>query len=264
MKNKIIIWMLGMIFFSCQKEIDLNLNSANSKIVIEGEILQNETAQVKISKTVDVDDANSYPAVSGAIVIIKDDLGNTEQLLETASGVYETSLLKGTEGRTYTLEVTVENNVYSAQSTMPQKVNLDDVKISISTFSPPGQTEDNYIVYPQFIDPLELGNNYRFIQSKNGEADPTIIVANDNIDNGVANSRPIFSQDFELKKGDTLTLEMMCIDKATYDYFFSLNQSQGNGPGGGTTPANPVSNIQGGALGYFSAYTSQKKIVLVN
>jgi hypothetical protein len=56
---------------------------------------------------------------------------------------------------------------------------------------------------------------------------------------------------------------MRCIDGPVYDYFFSLNSIQGNGPGGGTTPTNPVSNISGGALGYFSAFTVQKVSAVV-
>jgi hypothetical protein len=51
---------------------------------------------------------------------------------------------------------------------------------------------------------------------------------------------------------------MHCIDKVTYDYYYSLTQSSRNGPGGGATPANPITNIEGGALGYFAAFTVQK------
>ena len=141
---------------------------------------------------------------------------------------------------------------------MPTNVKLTGLKVQKSSFSPPGSSSDNYIIYPQFIDPTAFGNNYQFIQSRNGETDKSIIIANDNIGNGLPNSRPILSKDFEIALGDKVTVEMRCIDKPIYDYFFSLNSVQGNGPGGGTIPANPVTNIKGGALGYFSAHTVQK------
>jgi hypothetical protein len=69
----------------------------------------------------------------------------------------------------------------------------------------------------------------------------------------------VFSRDFEVKKGDVVTVEMQCLDKESYDYFYSLFSIGNNGPG--ATPTNPVSNISGGELGYFSAYTSQKQTI---
>ena len=50
----------------------------------------------------------------------------------------------------------------------------------------------------------------------------------------------------------------------TVEYWFSLMQQQGNGPGGGTTPSNPPSNFDNNALGYFSAHTTQVKQIIVN
>lgn len=244
---------------SCEKEIELDLNSSNSKYVIEGEIPQNEVATIKITKTVNFSDSNNFPAVKGAIVTITNEMGITEQLIETSAGIYKTQKLKGEEGKTYTLSIKADGNTFTAKSTMPKAVKLTGLKTSLSSFAPPGAaSSDNYTVFPQFIDPVELGNSYRFIQTCNGELDKSILIANDNIGNGQPNSRPIFSQGFDIKLGDKVTVEMRCIDMPVYDYFYSLTSIQGNGPGGGTTPTNPVSNISGGALGYFSAFTVQK------
>lgn len=254
---------LTLLLFSCEKEITLDLNSANAKFVIEGEIAQNQKASVRISKTVDFTKSNNFPAVKGANLSLSDGSGNTEQLVETSAGVYQSQKIIGAEGKTYSLTVSAEGSTFTAQTTMPANVKLTGLKVQKSSFSPPGSTSDNYIIYPQFIDPTAFGNSYRFIQTRNGETDKSIIIANDNIGNGLPNSRPILSRDFEIVLGDKVTLEMRCIDKPVYDYFFSLNSVQGNGPGGGTIPANPVTNIKGGALGYFSAHTVQKMSVEV-
>jgi hypothetical protein len=263
--KKIITMVISVITLSsCEKEIELDLNSSNSKYVIEGEMPQNELATVKITNTVNFSDLNNFPIVKGAIVTITDEIGTTEQLIETSTGIYKTQKLKGGEGKTYTLSVKADGNTFTAKSTMPKAVKLTGLKISLSSFAPPGAfSSDNYIVFPQFIDPPQLGNSYRFIQTRNGELDKSIIIANDNIGNGQPNSRFIFSQNFDIKLGDEVTVEMRCIDVPVYDYFFSLNSIQGNGPGGGTTPSNPVSNISGGALGYFSAFTVQKVSAVV-
>jgi hypothetical protein len=264
MKKIIMIVISVIMMSSCEKEIELDLNSSNPKYVIEGEIPQNELATVKITKTVNFSDSNNFPTVKGAIVTITDEIGTTEQLIETSTGIYKTQKLKGSEGKTYTLSVKADGNTFTAKSTMPKAVKLTGLKTSLSSFAPPGaSSSDNYIVFPQFIDPAALGYSYRFIQIRNGELDKSIIIANDNIGNGKPNSRPIFSQNFDIKLGDTITVEMRCIDVPVYDYFFSLNAIQGNGPGGGTTPTNPVSNISGGALGYFSAFTGEKVSAVV-
>ncbi|MCU0469965.1 MAG: DUF4249 domain-containing protein [Arcicella sp.] len=264
--NKITIVFLAVLgLTSCQKEIDIDLNSTNAQVVIEGEITdQNEPYTVKITKTVNFTESNNYPAIKGANVTISDNVGNSEKLIETSAGVYQTSKLRGISGRIYTMTVSAEGKTYTAQSTMPALVKLEDIRVVKSTFRPPTEKEDLYNVFPQFTDPIATGNNYRFIQStdKSGK-DNTIIVANDNVENGQPNSRPIFSRDFKIKVGDILTLEMRTIDRPTYNYLFTLVQIAGNGPGGGTTPSNPDSNIIGGALGYFSAYTVQKKTIVV-
>jgi hypothetical protein len=250
---------------SCQDEIEIDLNSSNPKVVIEGAITNlNEPNTIKITKTVNFSDPNTYPAVRGAKVTINDNLGNSEQLTETAAGVYQTKPIKGVSGRTYTLTVVAEGSTFTAQSTMPTQVKLDSLRIMPSTFAPPGGgTNDNYTVFPQFRDPAGVVNSYRFIQSSDKAKDNSILVSNDNIGDGQPYSRPIFSQGFELKKGDKYALEMQCIDKPIYEYFYTLASISGGGPGGGTTPTNPPSNISGGALGYFSAHTVQRVNVVV-
>jgi hypothetical protein len=245
-----------------KKVIDIDLNTTDSKVVIEGIITdQNEPFTVTINKTVNFSDANNYPAITKATVTIADDAGNIEVLTETVAGTYKTKKLVGTSGRTYTLTVNAEGKTYTAKSTMPSKVSLTDLKFEIAP--QPGSTEDKFIIFPQFLDPKGTGNNYRFIQSTTKKTDKTIIVANDNVEDGKPNARPIVSRELDILSTDTATVEMHCIDKVTYDYFFSLTQSAGNGPGGGATPANPITNIQGGALGYFAAYTVQKMTKVV-
>jgi hypothetical protein len=258
MRNSIIALLAFFMLASCEKEIDIDLNTTEPKVVIEGRITQGELARVNITKSVNFSDSNVFPSVSGANVKITDSQGNTEQLSEIRPGVYEGKTMRGTIGQTYTLTVQAEGKTYTASSTMPQLVKLEGVRTELNTFAPPGRDKDLLTVYPEYTDPVELGNNYRFIAAANDVVDRTIILSNDNIDNGLPNSRPLFTQDLEVRVGDKLSLEMWTMDRSTYDYFFTLSQIAGNGPGGGTTPTNPPNNLSGGALGYFSAHTLQK------
>ena len=63
--------------------------------------------------------------------------------------------------------------------------------------------------------------------------------------------------------GDQVTVDMLCLDPAVYKYWYSLDRGATGGGISGATPANPVTNISGGALGYFSAHTLQSKTMVV-
>lgn len=261
MKNLLYLLILvGLV--ACRKEISIDLNDSDVKLVIQAEINNQNQSWVKLNKTLNFSASNNFPTVNNATVTIADNAGNSIVLTHSSAGVYESNNLAGLAGRTYTLTVQAEGKTYTAQSIMPALVNLDTAVFISGQFGPP-TADTSFTVLPIFLDPATFGNSYRFVQTLNGEKDPAFLVANDNIDNGGYNQRPIFSFDFLPKRGDTLILEMQCIDKAVYDYYNSLNQAAGEGPGGGATPANPVSNLQGGALGYFSAYSSQTKTYVV-
>ncbi|MBW7892063.1 MAG: DUF4249 family protein, partial [Chitinophagaceae bacterium] len=59
-----------------------------------------------------------------------------------------------------------------------------------------------------------------------------------------------------IKSGDLVKVEMQSISSTVYDYWYSLIQGA-SGNSSSASPANPISNIEGGALGYFSAHQIQ-------
>ncbi|HEX3384292.1 MAG TPA: DUF4249 domain-containing protein, partial [Mucilaginibacter sp.] len=59
------------------------------------------------------------------------------------------------------------------------------------------------------------------------------------------------------------SVEMQCIDKPIYTYWYSLMQLQVNNPGGQVAPSNPPTNISPTTLGYFSAHTTQTMTLVV-
>lgn len=261
--NKYISFIIIAFFFaSCTKEIDITLKNSIPQIVIEGNISDEAGPYtVKLSKTVNFKEANKYPAVEGALVIISDNRGIVDTLSESSVGLYQTHKIVGTPGTTYTLKVITEGKQYQAVSTMPNKVNLDGLKFN--QFTPPGETKKAFSVVPLYLDPIEFGNSYRFFFSSNGKKDKTYQVSNDNIGNGSVNQQPFFSDDVEFLQGDTVKVTMLCIDTNTYNYYYTLSQLAGSGPGGGAAPTNPPNNITGGkALGIFSAYTTQTKTAI--
>lgn len=249
---------------ACEKVINVNLNDAEKKYVVEGVVTNRPgTCMVLLSQTKNFDENNDFAGVSGALVQITEEGGPTTLLTETAAGRYEAPALAGTSGKTYHLSVALNGQSFTATSTMPQPVKMDTIFVTDETII----KKTRKMVNVQFKDPPETGNNYRFIQYVNGVKEQNIFIRNDEYFNGnvVTNKlRYPGDDDNKIESGDQVTVDMLCIDQAVYKYWYSLDRSAtgGNRGGGAATPANPVTNIQGGALGYFSAHTLQTKSIV--
>jgi hypothetical protein len=260
MRYKILV-VFGFVFLAaCQKVIDLHLKNDSGKYVIEGNITNLPGPyRVTVGKTGEVNADYVSSGVSGASVSVRDDAGNAEVLKEVQPGVYQGSVLQGVEGRTYYLSVSVGGANYTASSSMPHQVNLDSLYIvDVYNFSKMVKA-----VVPVFTDPAGQGNSYLFNETINGVLDKDLFYQNDDYTDGRTSSFSLLRPDPDstLHVNDKVDVEMQCIDKAMYKYWFSVDQSSlGDG---GTLASNPVTNITGGALGYFSAHTSQMKSILV-
>jgi hypothetical protein len=254
----LLVVMIGLM--ACQKVVNLNLRNASGKYVIEGNVTNLPGPyQVTIGKTGEVTADYVFQGVGGATVSIRDNVGNGETLLEVQPGVYQTQSLQGVEGRTYYLSILVGGSTFTSSSVMPHQVNLDSLYIvDVYNFSKMVKA-----VVPVFTDPVGQGNSYRFNETINGVPDKTLFYQNDDFSDGRTSTFNLLRPDPDstLHVKDNVSVEMQCIDKEVYKYWYSVDQSSTGD--GGTTASNPVTNITGGALGYFSAHTSQTKSIVV-
>lgn len=258
----LVFFMLTAIITSCQKVISLKLNNSSPQLVIEGNLTNVDGIQyVVITKSVPFTDANNFPRVHGALVSITDDSsGQVFKLHEDTAGIYSIYPMVGRAGRKYTLTVTTGGQTYTASSTMPQQVLLDSVTAKITSFG----KSDLRTITVNYLDPQNEANQYRFIMIVNGIETSTIFTDDDSFTNGRYVHQDLFENNTDIHYHDTVSVEMQCIDRNIYEYWFSLSQQQTNGPGGGTTPSNPPSNFNNNALGYFSAHTAETKRIVVN
>lgn len=263
MKKSLLVYLFIVVsigFSACKKVININLNDAAPQLVIQGNVTNVPgITTVTISKTINYSLDNIFPAVSGATVKITDSTnGSIFTLAEITAGTYQTSVLQGLQGHTYLLNVLFNGAEYKASSTMPLQVNLDSVTFQINTGF--GQTLINPM--PNFQDPANINNYYKFVQTINSKVTKKIFVFDDRLSDGKYIARQIFNDSAYIQLKDTVQLEMLCLDKNVYEYFKELS---GLDPTNGqpTSPANPTTNISGGVLGYFSASTSQKKKAIV-
>lgn len=255
MKQLLLYALIATTFMACKKEIDVDLGNAAPQIVIEGSVTNTSNAEVTISKSVPFSNSNTFPGISGAIVNITDETGAKYTLTETKPGSYTNQSLIGLPGKTYKLLVNVEGKEYTASSTMPTPVNLDTLLLEKLFWG----TESIWVVKPQYKDPGGLGNNYMFTEKINGKLYPDFWVWDDRVINNSISTIPLMQGDSTINTNDTIEVEMRCIDKNTLRYFTALQGTQDNM----TTPANAENKITGGALGYFSAYTQQRKKIKV-
>ena len=246
---------------ACQKVVKLDLRIPPPQYVIEGDITdQPGPYTVRILQTTAFYDSNSFKGVTGATVQVSDGQGSPEVLVYGGGGNYYTRQLQGTPGRTYTLSVLIGDSSFSATSTMPQHIPLDDIDIEQVQNS----GKNVLVAVPVFVNPQGPGiAYYLFDQTINGVLDKTLYYWNSQYSQGLINTLDLERSDPDstLHSGDSVQIEMRCLDKPVYTYWSSLDAAATGS--GGSYPGNPVTNLTGGALGYFSAHTSQTKGIRV-
>lgn len=255
-------------FSACQKVVVLDLNTAEPMIVIEGNITSAPMPLlVFISTSGSYYTAEGIEPIENATVIIR----NEERLLDTlemyAPGFYYGYNISGEENMEYTIEVINEGKVYTGSEVFPTKKKIDSLYFvrNEGIFGNGGLNEDGdttFNVMCRFQDPAETMDLYRFIVSVNDSVVKagfrTYLVTDDELFSG-----QLF--DYELSpsaiKGDTVVVEMQSIGYNTYQYLLTLNDALSGGMG--STPYNPISNLNNDALGYFGAYTSDKSTIII-
>jgi hypothetical protein len=268
MRNSIyylILFIFLNLLCACDKAIDLGLANTTPQYVIEG-VLTNEAGgcKVLVSQTKNFTDDNSFNGISGAQVNISSN-GNTYTLAPTATGIYQNSTLTGVPGQSYELSVSVNGKVFTATCTMPQQVPLDSIYLVKDNLNNNKDGTIRKYITVKYRDPAATKNYYRFVQYIDNRKEKTVFVEDDEFTNGQEVNSRLRSENSDdptrdIRPGNQVTIEMLNIDAAVYKYWFNLiNSADGNG--NNAAPANPVTNIKGGALGYFSAHTIQKKML---
>ncbi|EHQ26298.1 DUF4249 domain-containing protein [Mucilaginibacter paludis] len=257
-----IVFLLGtLLATSCNRVIDLKLGNDTGRLVVEGNITNIKGTQtVKLSQNVSFDNTNTYPAVSGATVTISDNTGNKYTLTEAPAGTYSVSQLAGIAGNVYTLNILTGGKTYTAASTMPALITLDSITSKNTVIN---SSKNRKQITVHYQDPLGVVNQYRFVMYVNGVQVKSVFAYNDNFNDGKYAHTDLRQTDIDIYPGDTVQVEMQCIDKNIYTYWYTLMQQQPNGPGGGVTPTDPPSNITPETLGYFSAHTTQTLTLVV-
>ncbi|MCH2046628.1 MAG: DUF4249 domain-containing protein [Saprospiraceae bacterium] len=272
MKNIILGSILLLAFgltMSCEKVIDLDLNEASPKPVFESYIEEDSVCYVSATWTSSYYDNSTSEFIPNATITISDGLGNSENLVYQGDGVYTGNTIRGTVGRTYSLQIDVDGNNYTASSTMPPLVGIDSFTVqSVSDFFGgvgPGGGKPTFWVYANYTDPANEENFYAvrttYWDSVEARYTTDYSIDDDNISDGISTRAFTTFNRFEV--GDTLVCELPSIDYPTWLYFKTLEDALSGAGVASAAPANPTTNIQGGALGYFGAWAKSRKEYIV-
>jgi len=253
---------LSLLIFSCEKVIDIPLDESAQKVVIEASTSNFlGDSYVLLSRTATLYGQDVFEKVNNGTVIITDKNGVAVTFIEdgTNKGKYTHPTFVVTPNNAYILHVNIDGETYTAKSITQSSTVLDSIytlKEENQGFSPGSggnngpPTDSINLVYMVYSDNVNESNQYRFNVYTNGKRNERINLIDDKISNGQVLDSKFFAT---YKSKDTVVVEMINLDKANYTYFKSLSNTSGGGPFS-ATPANPVTNLDNGALGYFGAY----------
>ena len=261
MKQPVIYIFLFFILNSCTEKIELDLDNTTPEIIIEGSISNYlDNHRVTITKSQDYYNFNLPEAVEKAEVQIISQQ-DTFYLFEVGHGVYITGYIKGIPGNTYSLVVNIENHIFTAQSTMPPEPVIDSIKfeqnknepevfdVLLYTQEPP---EDNYYYWDLMKDRYPITTSLDKLR-----------FANDDLINGNYLSG-LKVHAIEAEPGSRVTLIMASIPGDYFNYCLSiLKETKYSDNPFEPAPSNPETNIKGGALGFFHAYSDTRKTRVV-
>lgn len=254
-----------MIFASCEKVIDYNLDNSKPVIVIEATLTDSrEPCTVSISKTSAYFGSSESTQVKGAKVSVKSDNGKQRYFTEVSPGIYQFEKVFVASKVWYTVYVEYEGITYTARSYLNEFVPLVDC--TLTYFEGFGFFDSGYKINCFIKDPPNVENYYRLKMYVNGKVvnnEGEMDVYSDKLFDGkviglVQNSSVVFDKD------DTVLVEVQAIDKSTYNYFSTLESISGLEIIESASPSNPISNFNNGALGYFSAYSFDRRTIIIS
>jgi hypothetical protein len=255
----IVSFLFLLTFTACEKVIDVDLNTAEPKLVIEASInwyaaTAGNEQKIKLSTTTGYF-SNEIPKVSDAIVFITNSTNQVFDFLEDPNelGSYKCTNFIPTVNETYTLTVIHEGETYTSTEKL-----LNTPTVTRVEQENDGGVLGNEIEVKFYFDDLVNETNFYFLRID----DPYKVIPEYGVieDRFFQNNEMFglyFSED--LKPGDTLTFTLNGVTQGYFNYMDVLLEQTGtNSMGPFSTPTATVrgniinqTNFDNFPLGYF-------------
>lgn len=276
---------------SCERGIEFKLEEVSPKLVVEATIENGQAPVVYLSKSqayfsnIDLTAlANSF--VRNAEVYVSNGTLThklKEYMIPVGGGINfyyysndpaspATSFF-GELNKQYSLRIVSEGKEYTAITTIPNTTRRID-----SLFwkpAPAGNPPEKVSVMVRAYDQPGYGDYVRYFTKQNSKPFyPGLISVYDDqvidgssyevqVERGVDRNESHSDGHSFFNKGDTVTLKVCNIDKATYDFWRTMEYTYSSVGNPFSSPTKVVSNIKGGGLGYFGGYAAQYRTIII-
>jgi len=259
----LIIVLSAIILTSCEKVIEIDLNSSNPKLVAEGQIEKDSSVWIKLTYTSDYFTNENAILEENATIKIIDSDNNSEILNYMGNGFYKGENILGVVGQNYRMDITTEKGNYTAVSNLKPPSEIYDIIVSESEMKRPGQTEKKYSLEIKFKQNPATEDYFLLKFYVNNElnsyamVDDKVFVVGDTI------QYPVIQKSFN--QNDKVVVRVYSVDKEAFKYHKQISDAAGEGgkPGSSSTPYNPNSNFGPDVLGYFTAWSYVVDSVIV-
>ena len=239
MKNIIQFLSILLIFTNCQDPIDIDLNEAEPRLVIEASIdwfknTPGNEQNIKLSLSAPFFDEGVPPA-SGAQVSISDSNGAFYNFVEDPEneGMYLNNTFNPIINENYTLTIDYNGENYTATETLKSVAPIDYVE----QINDGGFTGEDIELKAFYTDPANVENYYFFEFKSDIRVVPILEVYEDRFTDG--NQIFGFFTEEDLEPGDEVLIRNYGISEQFYEFMFILLQ-QGSEESGGPFETQPA------------------------
>lgn len=257
-----------MLFSSCEDTVTLDLETGETKIVVDAEIIWQKGTTgneqtIKISKTAPYYN-NTTPKVSGAQVRIENTNGDVFTFTETEPGSYVCTNFVPVIDMDYTLYVTAEGQSFTAVEKLTSVTPIDKIEQAIV---PDFDGKDVIELTFYYKDPANETNYYLTDYQSEFLLFPEYELTDDELFDGNEISTR-YSDSDKMKPGNTVNITHRGVSKNFYNYMNLILEVYGGSPF-----SIPPGNIRGNivntsdsnnfAFGYFRLCEADKVSYLV-
>ena len=280
-----------LLLSSCERSVDFNIDKVAPKLVVEATIENGQPPVVYLSKSL-----NYYSKIDQSI-LSDNFVHNAEVYVSTGTFTHKlkeysipvsarynfyyysvdpsspATAFKGVLNKQYSLRIITEGKEYTAITSIPNTTRRIDsifwkqapignpsakVAFMIRATDPPG--------YGDYIRYFTKRNQEDFFPGLNSVYDDQVIDGTSyeiQVERGI-NRNDSTSEGFTyFNKGDTVTLKLCNIDKATFDFWRTMEYTYSSIGNPFASPTKVLSNISNGGLGYFGGYAAQYRTLII-
>lgn len=281
----------GFFLFGCERDIDIKLNDEAPKLVVEATIENGQAPVVALSRSLDyfsqispqilaqslVHNADVFVSNGSKIQKLKEYIvplvGDYSLAYYSTDSSDMANAFSGELNESYTLRIVAEGKEYTAATTIPgltkridsvwwrnapQQADSDDVTVLVRATDPPG--------FGDYVRYFTKRNSEPFFAPNNSAFDDLFVDGTTYqlpVERGTDRNVKLNDMQRFFKRGDTVTLKLCNIDKATFDFWRTMEFSYQSVGNPFSTPVKVQSNISGNALGYFGGYAAQYRTLII-